>query len=295
MSSDAERSTILETLLAQCIDRIFRSGDEAVDEVCASHPELAEEVRRSLRDLERAGMFESARPHPPGIPERLGDFRLVERLGGGGMGVVYLAEQTSLGREVALKLGRPELLYFSGARERFAREVEVVARLQHPGIVPVYTVGEQDGVPYFAMERVHGCTLAEVLRHLAGRDPAGLWGHDLARAVAASTPGAETPGEGEELGYVYGGSWERTVLRVVGQIADALEHAQQRGVLHRDIKPSNVMITPGGRAMLLDFGLSSSGGASSITKTGSRLGSLPYMPPEQVGGGGEAIGPASGK
>src|SRR6185436_19938609 len=93
-----------------------------------------------------------------------------------------------LGREVALKLIRPEQLFFPGARERFRREIETIARLQHPGIVPVHTVGEEKGIPYFAMERVIGCTLADAIDVLRDRDPATLAGSDLAQAIVRCTP-----------------------------------------------------------------------------------------------------------
>jgi aminoglycoside phosphotransferase (APT) family kinase protein len=101
-------------------------------------------------------------PPPRDFPERLGEFQLVRRIGSGGMGVVYEAEQESLGRRVALKVVRPELLYFEGARERFRREIEAVARLAHPAIVPVLASGEQDGLPFYAMELMRGRTVQEV-------------------------------------------------------------------------------------------------------------------------------------
>ena len=85
------------------------------------------------------------------------------------MGVVYLAEQETVGRQVALKLVRPELVYFERARTRFQREVESAGRLKHPGIVPVYAVGEEGGIPYFSMEYVEGLSLAEILRALSDR------------------------------------------------------------------------------------------------------------------------------
>ena len=118
------------------------------------------------------------------LPPRIGGFRMLARLGGGGMGVVFVAEQEGLGREVALepRAAGPALL--PGARERFRREVEAIARLQHPGIVPVYAEGGEDnGIPYYAMERVRGASLEEVLVALAGRDPARLTGAQMRRAV----------------------------------------------------------------------------------------------------------------
>ena len=89
------------------------------------------------------------------------------------MGVVYLARQESVGRDVALKLIRPELLYFDRARARFQREIESVVRLKHAGIVAIHAVGEANGIPYFAMEYVEGCTLAQILDAVRGRSPAG--------------------------------------------------------------------------------------------------------------------------
>ena len=97
----------------------------------------------------RAGLLATEPEPSAAIPEQLGEFRLQKRIGAGGMGVVYLAEQQSLKRIVALKLVRPEQRFFPGARERFRREVEAVARLGDPGIVPIYSVGEEDGISFF--------------------------------------------------------------------------------------------------------------------------------------------------
>ena len=281
-SPDSER---LHEIVAECLAALESRGDTAVEEACRRHPEHASRIRQSIGVLRRMGLVGTDTSAPgEAFPERLGEFRLLERLGGGGMGVVYLAVQESLGREVALKLVRPEQLYFPGARERFRREVETIARVQHPGIVPVYAVGEANGIPFFAMERVIGCTLADALAELSGREPQDLEAADLARAIRARTPrGADFPAAGES--WVFEGSYAEACVRLVQQAAIALDHAHRRGVLHRDIKPSNIMVTPDGRVQLLDFGLASSAGADSkLTRTGAQLGSLAYMPPEQLEG-----------
>jgi len=281
--SDRTRSAELRRLVAECLERCERDGETAIEEVCREHPEHADGIRKRLRTLRQAGLFEVAAD--AGIPDQLGEFRLRERLGSGGMGVVYVAEQESLGREVALKLVRPERLFFPGARERFQREIEAVARLEHRGIVPVYTVGEEQGVPYLAMERVRGASLADVLAELESSDPAQLTGDDLQRVVQ------DRAGEESAGGSVFSGNWTKVCFRLVAEVADALDHAHRRGVLHRDVKPSNIMVTSDGRIRLLDFGLARADGASALTRSGLEPGSLPYMAPEQVRGESDRIGP----
>jgi len=284
-SSDSDRASALDELVVECLDRMESEGDSAIQLLCAEHPEQAAALKSRIRTLRAAGLISDSKAlgHGSGaageFPEKLGDFELIERLGAGGMGVVYRARQVSLGREVALKLIRPEHLYFAGARERFRREVEATARLQHPGIVPVYTVGEERGMPFFAMELVAGASLGDVLESLRGRDPASLAGNELLELL---------PGEGSSP--LFDGSWWECCARIVREVAEALEHAHRRGILHRDLKPSNVMITRSGRVMLVDFGLSTNQrntdpSAQRLTQSGSHLGSLPYMPPETISGG----------
>lgn len=271
----------LEALVLECLDRWESQGESALDALCREHPSFASRLQSRMRVLRNAGLLPEA-PPDAAFPDKLGDFKLVASLGGGGMGVVYRALQESLGREVALKLIRPEQLYFPGARERFRREVETVARLQHPGIVPIYTVGDERGLPYFAMELVEGASLADVVARVQGREPAELVGAD----VTAALPPAR---DGEATGAIFDGTWPDVVARIVREVAEALEHAHRRGVLHRDLKPSNVMITRAGRVLLLDFGLASREGVDRVTKTGSQVGTLHYLAPEQIDGGATAI------
>lgn len=287
---DEREQGALDELVATCLESGDGDVESAIERVCSAHPESADEIRRRVARLRSVGMLGVDPPSSgDAYPEELGEFRLLERLGGGGMGVVFRARQEPLGREVALKLIRPEHLYFPRARERFRRETEAVARLQHPGIVPIYTVGEAAGLPYFAMELVEGATLAELLLELAGREPVELSGEDLARALrtrarAGAAPTAPT-GPGSEPAAAFAGGYVESVLRLVLQVAQALEHAHERGVLHRDVKPSNVAVDLAGRARLFDFGLASLGdGAARITQTRTEIGSLPYMAPESLGG-----------
>ncbi|MEQ8768162.1 MAG: protein kinase, partial [Planctomycetota bacterium] len=277
--SDSDRITErdpVESLVAECLARVFAEGESVIEEICANNPENAGDIRAALEALKGVGFTETPSPD---FPERLGDFRLRRRLGGGGMGVVYVAEQVSLRREVALKLIRPDQLYFPSARTRFAREIDAIARLQHPGVVPIYAVGEERGLPFFAMELVSGATLAELLSDLQHRLPSELSGCDLADALAKRLGREEArPGD------LFSGDWTETCLRIGLHVAEALDHVHGRGILHRDVKPSNVMLTLEGRVLLVDFGLASFEESARITQTGSQPGSLAYMSPEQLEG-----------
>jgi serine/threonine protein kinase len=276
----------LRDLLAQCIEAIAAGGPDAAEPILLAHPQHGDALRERLRKLAQAGLLVTAPPTAEEFPERLGDFRLVRRLGAGGMGVVYLAVQESLGREVALKLVKPDQLYFPGSRERFRREVEAIARLHDPGIVGIHMVGEDGGIPFFAMERIVGATLTEALQGLGARRAKDLTGADFFAAVVAAT--AEAP-QVPVVPERFLGTWVDTCLRIAEEMARALAHAHAQGVLHRDLKPSNVMVTPTGRVALLDFGLAQARGAARITRTGAQLGSLHYMAPEQVRGLASAI------
>jgi len=270
----------LEDLVVEYLDRSESEGSGVLGELCARNPDRADELRSRVASLGRMGFLPGATPDR--APERLGEFRILEKIGGGGMGVVHRALQEPLGRIVALKVLRPEQVWFDGARDRFRREAESVARLAHPAIVPLFAFGEADDVPYLAMEYVRGASLASVVEALRAREPASLRGFDLEQALAQSMTNG--PGPRGDPHVLYAGSWSDAVARIGSVVAGALEHAHGRGVLHRDLKPSNVMLAEDGRILLVDFGLAIREGADRSTRTGSQLGSLPYMAPEQVDG-----------
>ena len=280
-AGDAAR---LRERFARAIDLWAEHGDAAAELVCGDAPELLPVVRRRLRMLDGLGLL--ARDEPADradapLPDRLGDFRLEQRLAGGGMGVVYRAFQESVGREVALKVIHPDQLFLPRARDRFRREIEALARLRHPGIVTIHACGEEGGVPFFAMELVEGMTLQELLvalRDVPAADvtPARVW--TLLQQRRREAPAVAPPNGWPR-------TWAAFCVRVVGEVAAAMAHAHAHGILHRDLKPSNVMLTVDGRACVVDFGLAVDGaGSSTMTRAGSLLGSLPYMAPEQLDG-----------
>jgi WD40 repeat protein/serine/threonine protein kinase len=186
----------------------------------------------------------------------VGGYELLEELGRGGMGIVFKARQPALNRFVALKMIRAGWLAHAADMARFQAEAQAVAGLQHSGIVTLYEVGEHDGQPFFSMEYVAGRTLEEICRDQPLPPP---------RAA-----------------------------RYLQQIAEAIQHAHERGVLHRDLKPSNVLIDAEDRPRVTDFGLAKRmDGDASLTITGQVLGSPNFMPPEQASSGRGQLSPAS--
>jgi serine/threonine protein kinase len=215
------------------------------------------------------------------FPDRIGDFHLIRRLGAGSAGVVFLARQESHSRDVALKVLREDHFHDAEDRERFHREADAVSRLAHPGIAPVYGAGEEDGIAWVAMEVVEGCTLAETLAELRGhgRERTGTAFGEAVRSVVERETGRAPSELSRET---FAGSWVQCCVRIVRDVARALDHAHRRGVLHRDVNPSNVLIDLRGRARLVDFGITSPAGVRRLPPSGAPLGSLPYRAPEQM-------------
>jgi tRNA A-37 threonylcarbamoyl transferase component Bud32 len=233
--------TAYEEELERLADRLLERASGATDSADAfSSPEL--QAAAEVFGLSAAKRGETT------IGARIGGYELVGELGQGGMGTVFLAEQASLQRRVALKVLRPELVLSPHARERFRREALAVAKLRHPNIVTVFDTGEERGTTYLVMEYVPGRGLDDLLRE-AGTD--------------------------ESLPV------ER-VLAYSRDIARALACAHASGILHRDVKPSNVRIGDDGRAMLLDFGLARVLDMDGLSTQASFHGTLHYASPEQV-------------
>ena len=250
----------IERIMASLLAASPQPSDAEVEAAAASHPEHAVTLRQRVRFLRAAAPTLASRMPPT----RLGSYELVERLGGGGMGVVHRARELATGRHVALKQIRPEQQWLPAARARFQREIAAVVALSHPGIATVYAAGETDGVPWLAMELVEGSSLQTRLDALRAARPRVL--------PATALPGSTT------------GNYTDTVVRLVSQVAEALVHAHGRGVVHRDIKPSNIMVEAGGNTRVIDFGLAWFEGADSLTGTGTQPGSLAWMSPEQIRG-----------
>ncbi len=229
----------------------------------------------------------------------LGDFEIVREIGRGGMGVVYEARQVSLNRRVALKVLSGGLGLTPKAVQRFRREAEAAAKLQHTNIVPVYATGEENGTHFYAMELIDGPSLDHVIRLMkASRERQRP--EDSGRTPVADAPGSPLDATGPYIAVAGDASvptalstpslscdshYFDTVARMIAEVADALEYAHQQGIIHRDMKPSNLLLSPAGRLSVNDFGLARMLEQPGMTMTGEFVGTPAYMSPEQITAG----------
>jgi serine/threonine protein kinase/WD40 repeat protein/Flp pilus assembly protein TadD len=322
-----------ETLVAgvtdEFMERLRRGDRPEVDDYARRYPQIASVLRHVLPALQVIGssasgrlalLAESAADIHPEAP--LGDYRIVREIGRGGMGVVYQAVQISLGREVALKVLPFAAAMDSKQLQRFKNEAQAAAHLHHTNIVPVYGVGCERGVHYYAMQYIEGQTMAAViaeLRRLSGRqpetseDPAGP-AAEVTRELASGrwAPGSRSKEESPRSALARGPdgpsslgldvattdaarsgvsstqdstqnpAYIRTVANLGVQAARALEHAHSLGVIHRDIKPANLIVDLRGNLWITDFGLARLQDGADLTVTGDLVGTLRYMSPEQA-------------
>ena len=334
LNSATVRSASREQSLANLLEQVTRTLDDQgtvdVEVLARAHPQHAERLRELMPTMQAMASWGQAPnsgaqkisaaavgSHPGGV---LGDFRIIRELGHGGMGVVYLAEQVSLQREVALKIMPMAAVLDPRQLQRFKNEVQAVALLQHQNIVPVYFVGSDRGVHYYAMRYVEGHTLGDVIayqRHLTGIDADDQHGVDcdgrLSIINQALTRDSQPPAAGDthdDVQEKYGRSdlplaspaaetdpiaalstatskdheneRFRSMARLTIQAAEALDHAHSRGILHRDVKPGNLMVDATSNLWITDFGLARIEADAGLTMTGDIVGTLRYMSPEQA-------------
>ena len=258
------RPAVLEEALNKFIDAYLQGRQPDIDEFVTRYPQCEIQLKKRIQDLREINSlfdsifhadqsdFEDAAAEEDLIGRKVGGFEIVNIIGRGGMGVVYLARDTKLKRSVAVKSMPASLAENSTARTRFRREAELLASLNHPNIAVIYEILEEEKAGYLVLEHVPGETLSERI----SREPLKL----------------------------------EQALTIGRQIAEAVSAAHKKGIVHRDLKPGNIKITPEGRIKVLDFGLAkasvSEAKSDEITEThpGRVIGTPAYMSPEQARG-----------
>jgi len=244
--------------LAEEFAELCRNGQSpSIADFEARRPEDAPRIRKLLEAVSMMEQLRRDSYRSRSMPERMGEYRIIRELGRGGMGVVYEAEQESLGRLVALKA--IHLVQMDTKRlQRFRVEAQAIAKLHHTNIVPIFGVGEHEGQPYYAMQYIRGNGLDTIVE---------AWRR------------GESPAPKER--------W-RTIAEIGIQAADALHYAHEQGVVHRDIKPANLLIDEQNVVWITDFGLAKLVGGEDLTGSGDVIGTLRYLAPESLRGQSDA-------
>ncbi len=284
----------LRALTADCPERC-----EQLEMLLPTLQALADIDQRQLSTSTASAFNKSSSrgPLPVGATSTdgvLGDFRISREIGRGGMGVVYEAEQISLSRRVALKVLPFAAMLDKQQLARFKNEARAAATLDHPNIVAIYSVGNDRGVHYYAMQLIEGRSLAEVLAELKSDRPTSTGQMIKSTDVVNAAPPADTvkaaqtkrDGKGDgafsAVPSVVSREYFRAIARLGIEAGNALDHAHRNGILHRDIKPANLLVDDAGKLWVTDFGLARIEQDAGMTNTGDILGTLRYMSPEQA-------------
>ncbi len=270
---------VLNRLVEELTEKLQAGERVDLSAYVARFPEQADRLRRlwpalrMMANMSQSAVLDIQRDNRANsvdepLPE-LGDYQLLREVGRGGMGVVYEARQVSLGRRVALKVLPFAAALDKSQLERFRTEAHAAAQLHHTNIVPVFSVGCERGVHYYAMQFIDGRTLAQIIHEQRQDDPLEL---ETSRPLSRTT--------------TFGSTGQRARFRLVAELgiqaAEALDYAHRLGIVHRDIKPANLLLDVRGNLWVTDFGLARFQDEAGLTMTGDVLGTLRYMSPEQA-------------
>lgn len=325
-NDDADR--LLGDVAEDFFQRVSQGDQPSIEEYAGRYPEIADLIRDTFAAVAFINRSSAGESHSgangvlstdPHGPSAVGDFRIVREIGRGGMGVVYEAEQLSLGRLVALKVLPYAAMLDQKAITRFKNEARAAATLDHPNIVPIHSVGNERGIHYYAMSLINGVTVAVLIERLqqevlggagltsslsldellnspmvvSGTDRVSQHDPTVESADPADRTDRSTSAGEEETDRArvadvstqasrFDRGFYCSVAMLAAQAADALDHAHQHGIVHRDIKPGNLMIDGQAKLWVTDFGLARIERDAGMTMTGDLVGTLRYMSPEQA-------------
>ena len=290
-----DHQTALDDLIAAYLESVDAGNPVPPQEFVADWPELRDDF---LKFISQSGILQDwIGPTVGGfaaaqlaedralVSSEFAGFNILEVLGRGGMGIVYHAVQQTDGRPVALKVLRQFGKSSQSHRTRFQREARTIESLRHPHIVPLIGAGEDQGTSFLAMQLIDGVTIADVIADQAKNSGSNEPANDSPafRSEAKTPISQQTAAQCLSRAVGRHGNYDQTIASCLADVADALHHAHESGVIHRDVKPSNLMIDTHGHVWLTDFGLASRDQEeTAVTATGDLVGTPIYMSPEQA-------------
>jgi serine/threonine protein kinase/tetratricopeptide (TPR) repeat protein len=305
--TDASASLRLANLVEEVSRRLQNGEAVSLEEYASDYPDCMAALRdlwpglKTLAQMGRSIETDDAATLPGGfgevIGDKLGDYRIVRELGRGGMGIVYEAEQLPLGRRVAVKVLPHSAMMDKQRLQRFQNEACAAASLSHNHIVPIFSVNFDGRLHFYAMQLITGQTVNEVISRVSYQLECLRKNRGIAAKASDTTVVLKAGEDGEtdstaetdhslHLPWLPSDErqWTLKAARWVMQVAEAIEHAHQMGVVHRDIKPSNLMVDQAGKIWVTDFGLAHLESNPGLTATGAVLGTLRYLSPERARG-----------
>jgi len=302
---DSKCDSHLDSVISEIVDAVRADTFPGLSVYCERYPDLADDLRAltpTLIALEQARTAEAAFTEraAQGVVEplpvaghSLGDFQIVREIGRGGMGIVYEAIDPSVPRRVAVKAIAPWMSQNSRPVERFQSEARMIAKLRHPHIVPLLSVGRDQRSLYLVMPLIEGCSLDQVLAELRRRNLPDQPSAE-SKAEEAPCPSLEAIVRRLTAPAEAGRSSAKAeyfvrIATICSQAASGLQYANAHDVVHRDIKPSNLLLTDELIVCLTDFGMAKSSESANITRTGEIVGTLRYLAPERLRGHCDAL------
>jgi eukaryotic-like serine/threonine-protein kinase len=292
-----EQQESLAIILDQYLESLEAGREFDLQAACQQHPELASHIQRYATSVQT--LHQVIGSNPPAAATKvsqldftlhqLGDFQLLREIGRGGMGVVFEAHQLSLDRRVAVKILPFAAVLDSRQIARFQNEAQAAARLDHPGIVPAYSIGNDRGTYFYSMQFVEGQSIEQFVGSLRSDvfavESTSIHPKSAAKhndSTKASRP-ANQQAQSTEVS-THNNTYIRKIADIGIQAARALDYAHKSGIVHRDIKPSNLMLDSDGKVWITDFGLAQCQHFKNLTRSGDVVGTLRYMSPEQAMG-----------
>ncbi len=299
---DDQNWITIEVIIEEFLDRRRRGEDPRISEYVKKYPELADEIQEVLPAISMVENIKLKQHYSQdgrinlgaARRSRLGEYKIIREIGRGGMGIIYEAEQESLKRRVALKVLPMASMMNDKSVKRFQTEALISARLQHPNIVTVFSVGQEQNLHFIVMQLINGVSWDRLIDHLAeGVEETG--GFHSRQVLDHKKPllyltrhileeDASQHESDTRAGLKFGLNYFNEAVDLSLQAADALGHAHEEGVLHRDIKPANFMLDQSGHVWITDFGLAKARQQEDLTTSGNLMGTMRFMAPEQFDG-----------